>query len=103
MAASPAAEHCFCIGICDVDANVVKRRLDNYSIMRKNIPATYADYRELLANKDIDAVVISTPDHWHAITVIQSAEAGKDIYCEKPLSQTIAEARAMVNAEDTAV
>lgn len=59
---------------------------------------TYGDYRDLLARDDIDAVVISTPDHWHAITVIESAKAGKDIYCEKPLSQTIAEARAMVNA-----
>lgn len=58
----------------------------------------YGDFRDLLARSDIDAVVISTPDHWHAIMVIQSAQAGKDIYCEKPLSQTIAEARAMVNA-----
>jgi len=60
--------------------------------------AIYGDFRELLARDDIDAVVIATPDHWHAVIVIQSAEAGKDIYCEKPLSQTIAEARAMVNA-----
>ena len=59
---------------------------------------TYGYFRELLARDDIDAVVISTPDHWHAITVIQSAKAGKDIYCEKPLSQTIAGARAMINA-----
>jgi predicted dehydrogenase len=59
---------------------------------------TYGDFRDLLARDDIDAVVIATPDHWHAITVIESAKAGKDIYCEKPLSQTIAEARAMVNA-----
>ncbi len=59
---------------------------------------TYGDFRVLLARDDIDAVVIATPDHWHAITVIESAEAGKDIYCEKPLSQTIGEARAMVNA-----
>ena len=58
----------------------------------------YGDFRDILARDDIDAVVISTPDHWHAIMVIQSAEAGKDIYCEKPLSQTIVEARAMVNA-----
>ncbi len=58
----------------------------------------YGDFRELLARDDIDAVVISTPDHWHAIMVIQSAMAGKDIYCEKPLSQTIVEARSMVNA-----
>ena len=60
--------------------------------------AIYGDFRELLARDDIDAVVIATPDHWHAVTVIQSAQAGKDIYCEKPLSQTIAQARAMVNA-----
>jgi predicted dehydrogenase len=59
---------------------------------------TYGDFRDVIARDDIDAVVISTPDHWHAITVIQSAQAGKDIYCEKPLSQTIEEARAMVNA-----
>ncbi len=59
---------------------------------------TYGDFRELLARADIDAVVIATPDHWHAITVILSAKAGKDIYCEKPLSQTIVEAREMVNA-----
>jgi len=57
----------------------------------------YGDFRDLLARDDIDAVVISTPDHWHAITVIQSAKAGKDIYCEKPLSQTIVQARTMVN------
>ncbi len=59
---------------------------------------TYGDFRELLARDDIDAVVISTPDHWHAVTVIESARAGKDVYCEKPLSQTIAEARAMIAA-----
>jgi len=58
---------------------------------------TYGDFRDLLARDDIDAVVIATPDHWHAIIVIESAKSGKDIYCEKPLSQTIAEARAMVN------
>jgi len=59
---------------------------------------TTGNFREILARDDIDAVVISTPDHWHAAMVIASATAGKDIYCEKPLSQTIAEARAMVNA-----
>jgi predicted dehydrogenase len=58
---------------------------------------TYGHFRDLLARDDIDAVVIATPDHWHAIIVIESAKAGKDIYCEKPLSQTIVEARTMVN------
>jgi predicted dehydrogenase len=58
----------------------------------------YNDFRELLARKDVDAVVIATPDHWHAAMAVRSAEAGKDIYCEKPLSLTVKEGRAMVNA-----
>jgi predicted dehydrogenase len=60
--------------------------------------AAYVDFRELLARPDIDAVVIATPDHWHAIIAIAAANAGKDIYCEKPLSQSIHEAQAMVRA-----
>jgi len=58
----------------------------------------YKYYRELLKRKDIDAVVIASPDHWHAQMVVDAAKAGKDIYCEKPLALTIAEGRAMVNA-----
>src|SRR5262249_23211219 len=58
----------------------------------------YNDFRELLARKDINAVVIATPDHWHVIPCIQAAQAGKDIYCEKPLTLTIAEGRAIVQA-----
>ncbi|OHB80655.1 MAG: oxidoreductase [Planctomycetes bacterium RBG_16_55_9] len=93
------------LAACDVDKLKLARGKkiveDHYA--SKNVSSykgcdTYGDFRELLARDDIDAVVIATPDHWHAITVIQSAQAGKDIYCEKPLSQTIEQARAMVNA-----
>jgi predicted dehydrogenase len=59
---------------------------------------TYHDYRELLANKDVDAVVICTPDHWHALQTVHACEAGKDVYVEKPLSLCVAEGRAMVEA-----
>ncbi len=58
----------------------------------------YTDYRELLANRDIDAVVISTPDHWHALIGIDAVEAGKDVYLQKPASLTITEGRALSNA-----
>jgi predicted dehydrogenase len=60
--------------------------------------AEYRDFRELVARKDIDAVIIATPDHWHAVPVVMAADAGKDIFCEKPLSMSIREGRAMVDA-----
>jgi len=58
----------------------------------------YSDYRRMLENKNVDAVCISSPDHWHALHTIHSIEAGKDVYIEKPLSKTIEEGRAMVQA-----
>ena len=58
----------------------------------------YNDFREVLARDDVDAVTVVVPDHWHAIITVRAAEAGKDIYCEKPLSLTIADGRAMVKA-----
>jgi predicted dehydrogenase len=58
----------------------------------------YADFREMLLRKDIDAVVVATPDHWHAVASIMAANAHKHVYCEKPLGHSIEEGRAMVNA-----
>jgi predicted dehydrogenase len=60
---------------------------------------TYKDYRELLDNKDVDAVIIGTPDHWHALIMIHACEAGKDVYVEKPVGNSIEECRAMVAAQ----
>src|SRR6267154_909905 len=61
-------------------------------------PKQFKDYRRLLEMKDLDAVVIATPDHWHALQTIRACEAGKDIYVEKPLSLCVAEGRKMVEA-----
>ena len=63
-------------------------------------PEVYHDFRKLLDRKDIDAVVIATPDHWHAIPTILACQAGKDVYCEKPLTHRIAEGRAVVTAAE---
>src|SRR4029079_10154046 len=60
--------------------------------------ATYNDFRELLARKDLDAVVIATPDHWHALGCVAAANAKKDIYCEKPLTHTIAQGQKIFTA-----
>lgn len=87
-------------------SDVDSRKLSHFIELAKKQNAKKADvdikgykhYRALLERKDIDAVVIATPDHWHAQIAIDAAKAGKDIYCEKPLSLTIAEGRAMVNA-----
>ncbi len=93
------------VAVCDVDTtrrNDGKKRVNDFYAKRNDTAYkgcdAHADFRELLARKDIDAVVIATPDHWHAYMAIAAAKAGKDIYCEKPLCQSIVEARAMVNA-----
>lgn len=71
-----------------------KKKLDG----GKQVVDGYENYRELLERKDIDAVVIASPDHWHGMMAVDAAKAGKDIYCEKPLALTVAEGRAMVAA-----
>ena len=87
--------------ICDVDENVLNRRMGDLSKMNINTSKikTYSDYRELLHNKDVDAVIIGTPDHWHALIMMDACAAGKDVYVEKPVGNSIGECRAMVAAQ----
>ena len=87
-----------CVAICDVDANVVARRAKDYQGIRSNKVVTYSDYRALLGDQSVDAVVIGTPDHWHCKIFCDALEAGKHVYCEKPLANSIEEAYVMRRA-----
>ncbi len=86
-----------CAAVCDVDSKVMA---DAVKAVEKtgHKPSTFGDYRQMLERKDIDAVVASVPDHWHAVMTIDACGAGKDVYCEKPLSLFVAEGRKMVDA-----
>ena len=89
------------VAVCDVDTNVLDKRLADFAKMKSDAPkpARYTDYRKLLEQKDVDAVIIGSPDHWHALQMIHACEAGKDVYCEKPVGNSIGECRAMVAAQ----
>ncbi|MEX2174165.1 MAG: Gfo/Idh/MocA family oxidoreductase, partial [Pirellulaceae bacterium] len=86
-----------CVAVCDVDQNVAATAA-KYVVAGGNKCDIVGDYRKLLDRKDIDAVVISTPDHWHARMTIDACQAGKDVFCEKPLSLFVSEGRKMVEA-----
>ena len=84
--------------LCDVDQRLFPRGIKEIEDRGGEKPVTYTDFRKLLENKNIDAVSIVTPDHWHALQTIWACQAGKDVYIEKPLSYSIEEGRKMVEA-----
>lgn len=86
------------IALCDVDENVLNQRVDELSKADIKVK-TYGDYRKMLENKDIDVVIIGTPDHWHCLQMVEACSAGKDVYVEKPIGNSIAECNAMVAAQ----
>jgi len=79
--------------LADVDANVLGTNVEKTEKKQGRKPDAYKDYRSILDRKDIDAVMIATPDHWHTKIAIEAMYAGKDVYCEKPLTLTIAEGK----------
>lgn len=84
--------------LADVDAGVLADNVQKTAGQQKNKPDSYADYRRVLDRKDIDAVMIATPDHWHTKIAIEAMHAGKDVYCEKPLTLTIHEGKLIEQA-----
>lgn len=86
------------VAACDMYRPNLDFAADKIKAAKGTAPETYTDYRKLIERSDIDAVVVCTPDHWHALQMIDACNAGKDVYVEKPLSLCIAEGRAMVNA-----
>src|SRR5437870_10439060 len=84
--------------LCDVDENVLNRRLGDIEKLGLPKPKSYVDIRKLLEDKDIDAVSIATPNHWHSLMAIWALQAGKHVYVEKPVSHNVSEGRKIVEA-----
>jgi len=88
------------VSLCDVDSKMLADAAEIVAgrQVSKKKPRTYGDYREMLKEKDLDLVLIGTPDHWHALAMIAAVEAGADVYCQKPISVDVAEGLAMLQA-----
>src|SRR5246127_803243 len=88
------------VSLCDVDKKMLAEAAEIVANRQasKKAPRTFADYREMLKPKDLDIVLVGTPDHWHALPMIAACEAGADVYVQKPISVDVVEGRAMVAA-----
>jgi predicted dehydrogenase len=86
------------VALCDVDESHIAARLKSLESKGKKTPATYVDFRKLLEDKDIDAVSLASPNHWHTLQTIWACQAGKDVYVEKPCSHNIFESQQIVAA-----
>ena len=87
-----------CVALCDIDKNIINRRAAELTKNKGTKPELYGDYRKLLERKDIDAVLIGTPDHWHCLQLVDACAAGKDVYVQKPIANSIAECDMMAKA-----
>ena len=87
-----------CVAICDIDDQVIADRKAEVMKLQDEAPTVYKDFRKLLESQDIDAVIIGTPDHWHCLQTVYACQAGKDVYVEKPMANSLAELDYMVEA-----
>ncbi len=87
-----------CVAMCDVDRNILEVRAAEVKKTYGDAPRLYGDFRKMLEQDDIDAVIVGTPDHWHCLNTVYSLEAGKDVYVEKPLANSIEECNIMTRA-----
>ena len=96
--ASAVSKYADIVALCDVDRSQAETMAGNKNLFGKgkSRPTIYEDYRKLLERKDIDVVTISTPDHWHSRIAIHAMQAGKDVYCQKPLTLTIDEGKKII-------
>ena len=90
-----------CIALSDIDEKVLNdRAAETQKLTGKKVKHLYKDWRKLIDNKDVDVVIVGTPDHWHCLQMVAACEAGKDVYCEKPLGNSIEECNIMVRAAE---
>ena len=87
-----------CAALCDVDKNVLEKRIKDVEKIQGKAPKGYSDFRKLLEHKGLDIIIIGTPDHWHTLPFLYAAQEGYNIYCEKPLANTIDECNLMERA-----
>lgn len=87
-----------CVAMCDVDRNILEERAAEVKKTYGDSPKLYGDFRKMLEQTDIDVVIVGTPDHWHCLNTVYSLEAGKDVYVEKPMANSIEECNIMTRA-----